>query len=59
MKPKVLNRITKIKLSYVTFQVESEIWSHKTCGPLIQVYLIWNALWREIKMKIRQCKLLL
>ena len=27
-------------MSYVTFQGNSEIWSHKTGGRLIQVYLI-------------------
>jgi hypothetical protein len=31
-----LNQIQS-NLSYVTFQGNSEIWSHKTGGPLIQI----------------------
>ena len=38
-------------LSYVTFQGNREIWSHKTGGCLIQVWLIWNALWRKSKLR--------
>jgi hypothetical protein len=38
-------------LSYVIFQGNSEIWSHKTGGCLIQVWLIWNALWRKSKLR--------
>ena len=31
------NFYLQLNLSYVTFQEESEIWSHKTGGRLIQV----------------------
>jgi hypothetical protein len=46
-------------LSCVTFQENIEIWSHRTDGCLIQVKLIWNALWQEIEIKVTQYKLLL
>jgi hypothetical protein len=39
-------------LSSVTFQGKSEIWSYNTGGHLLQVWLIWNALWREIKINV-------
>jgi len=39
-------------LFYMTFHGNIEIWSHKTGGHLIQVKLIWNALWSAIKIKI-------
>ena len=41
--------INTVKLHYVTFQGNSEIKSHNAGSRLIQVYLIWNELWREIK----------
>ena len=39
------------RLSYVTFQGNTEIWSRKTGGRKIQVYLIWNGLCKEIRIK--------
>jgi hypothetical protein len=35
-----IGRTVQSNLSYVTFQGIIEIWSHKTGGHLIQVYLI-------------------
>ena len=43
----------------MTFQGNIEIWSYKRDGRLIQVYLIWNALWKENQIKVTQYKLLL
>ena len=45
-------KYSAVNLSYVTFQGNSQIWSHKTGGRLIQVLLIWNGLWKEIKIKV-------
>jgi len=36
--------------SYVTFQGNIEIGWHKTGGRYIQILLIWNALWRKLKL---------
>jgi hypothetical protein len=35
---------------YVTCDGCFEMWSHKTSGHYIQVYFIWNALWRKMKV---------
>ena len=49
-------------MSYLTFQGNSEIWSHKTGGLFDMSYGVkchlMNALWREIKIKATQYKLL-
>ena len=36
--------------SYVTFQGNIEIGWHKTGGRYIQILLIWNALWRKLRL---------
>jgi len=54
-------RYVQLKLSYATFQRNVEIGSHKAGGRLIQVWVIINAMWREITtyIKVTQYKLLL
>ena len=42
----------QLNLLYVTFKGNIEIWSYKRGGYYIQVYLIWNSLWMEIKIKV-------
>jgi hypothetical protein len=43
-------------LSFVTFQGNSQIWSHKTRGHAIPVQIIWNALEGKYRLRSNNTK---